>query len=365
MVKNDGGPLYTSIDAAIAGRTEILGHPVVRDVVSSADRYFTIEDGWTAMCPLSSTTLMYANLTLLEAAGVAAVPRTWDELDAACRAVTQLSGGPSHAITWVNHGWMFQQAVAAQGGLLTDHDNGRTGRAERVELGSEEMLAFVSWWQRLHKDGYYLYTGTQMDWVGAFGAFAEQQTAFLFTSSVDASRLVQEGRNRGFAVRACRLPYNGEVPYAGNVLGGDGIFMAAGLDKATEDGALAFLQYLNNPTNAIDRHKRTNYMPITESCIRRLDEDGWFVENPHRYAAVEQLAAGDDSPAALGALVGNFAGIQDVMSEAMHDVLVHGADPVARFRQGTVEAQRLLDHYNAACDGQIPGTRGPDTFRVH
>lgn len=366
MVRNDGSPLYTSIDKAVAGRTEILGEPVnLDDLISSARRYFAIEDGFTALCPLSSTTLMYVNMTLLEAAGVAEVPTTWDELDAACRAVVRLSDGPSHGITWVNHGWMFQQAVAAQGGLLVDHDNGRTGRAETVTISSPESMAFVHWWQRLYKDGYYLYTGTPMDWVGAFGAFVEQQTAFLFSSSVDATRLVTEGRNRGFVVKACRLPYNGDVPYVGNVLGGDAVFLASGLDKATEDGALAFLMYLNRAENTIDRHKRTSYIPVTRSAIDQLDDEGWFVEHPQRRTAINQLDAGDDSPAALGAVVGNFAGIQDVMTQAMHDVLIDGVDPVARFNRGTAEAQRLLDDYNAHCLGRVPGHIGPNTFRVH
>ena len=361
MVRPDGSRLYTSIAAAIGGRAEILGEPVVTDLLSHADRYFTVEPGWTGVCPLSSTTLLYANMTLLQAAGISEVPRTWAELDAACRKVKQLSDGPSHGVTWVNHGWMFQQAVAAQGGLLTDHDNGRTGRATQVDLSSPEMLAFVNWWQRLYKDGYYLYTGAQMDWVGAFGAFVEQQTAFLFTSSVDASRLVQEGRNRGFSVRACRLPYNGEVPYVGNVLGGDGIFMAAGLDQETQDGALAFVQYLNSPDNTIDRHKRTNYMPVTDTAVERLRTEGWFEENPHRYTAIEQLGGSDDSPAALGALVGDFAGVQDMMVQGMHDVLIAGADPVARFATATEQAQRLVDAHNAKCDSG----RGPTSFRVH
>ncbi|MFF0572681.1 extracellular solute-binding protein [Streptosporangium saharense] len=362
MVKNDGSPLYTSVADAIGGRTEILGEPVVdHDVLSHARHYFTAPDGRTGLSPLSSTTLLYANMTLLEAAGITEVPRTWAGIDAACRAVAKLPNPPAHAITWCNHGWMFMQAVAAQGGHLVNRDNGRAGVPDTVHLDSDEMLAFVTWWQRLHKDGYYHYTGTRMDWVGSFGVFAEQQVAFMFTSSVDAHRLVQVGKDRGFVVRASRLPYNDDVPYVGNVLGGDGIFLADGLDEPTRDGALAFLQYLNNPANAIDRHRRTNYMPITYSAVELLREQGWFEEYPHRRVAIDQLEGSDDSPAALGALVGELPRLQDVMTYAMHDVLLSGADPVARFAQANAEGQRLVEDYNAH---RGPG-RDPGSYRVH
>lgn len=362
VVKNDGSPLYTSVADAIGGRTEILGEPVVAgDVLSHARQYFSGHDGMTGHCPLSSTTLLYCNMDLLHAAGVSHVPQTWADLEAACRAIARLTDGPSHGITWCNHGWMFMQAAAAQGACLADNDNGRSGRAETAFIDSPELMAFVDWWLRLYKDGHYLYTGAQMDWVGAFGAFVEQQVAFLFTSSVDAHRLVTIGKDRGFNVKACRLPYNGSVPYVGNVLGGDGIFLADGLDEATRDGALAFLQFLNNTDNAIDRHKRTNYMPVTYTAIKTLEERDWFVEYPHRRVAIDQLEASDDSPAALGGMIGELPRLQDTMTRAMHDVMISGADPVSRFAQANAEAQLLLDNYNAHTG---PG-RDLGSYRVH
>ena len=362
MVKPDGSPLYTSISGAIADRTEILGEPVVLDdVLSHARYYFSAPDGRTGMSPLSSTTLLYANMTLLEAAGITEIPETWAGIDAACRAVARSRNAPAHAITFVNHGWMFMQAAAVQGAHLVNRGNGRSGVADTATLDTAEMLAFVAWWQRLQKDGHYHYTGTKMDWVGSFGVFAEQQVAFMFTSSVDAHRLVGVGKDRGFVVKASRLPYNDEVPYVGNVLGGDGIFLADGLDEATRDGALAFLQYLNNPANAIERHERTGYMPITYSAIDLLEERGWFVEHPHRRVAIDQLEGSDDSPAALGAMVGELPRLQDTLVGAMHDVLLTGADPVDRFARANAEGQRLLDDYNAH---RGPG-RDPGSYRVH
>jgi len=352
-----GRPLFTSIERAIAGRREILGEPVVLDdIVPAARDYYVFDGAVAAMPPLTSTTLLYANTTLLRAAGLPRVPRTWVEIDEACLALSRLPDGPSHAITWPNHGWMFQQAVAQQGGLLADHDNGRSGPAERVYLASAEMMAYVRWWRRLHQDGHYLYLydGRQVDWDANFLAFARQQVAFTLTSSVEAARMVQAGRDGGFTVEASPMPHNDAVARAGDVIGGDSLWLADGLDEASRDGALAFVQFLNNPRNAADRHKQTNFIPVTRGALDLLDGQGWFRDNPHLRVAVDQLDATSGSPASRGALLGNFAGIQEIMTRAMHDVLVGGADPLARFTRATVRAQQLLNEYNDYRRGARP-----------
>lgn len=368
MVDSSGRPLFTSVQQAIGGRTEILGEPVVQDDILPAVKDFYTHVGDFSSTPtLASTALFYANMTMLKAAGISTVPRTWEEVEAACKAVSALPDGPAYAITWPNHGWIFQQEVAQQGGLLADHDNGRTGRARAVDLSTPEMLTYVRWWQQLHRDGYFLYTediNPTTVWGGTFMAFAEQRVAMTISSSVAAPYMVQTGRAAGVEVVAARLPYNGAVPYVGNLIGGDSLWLVDGLDEATRDGALAFMQFLNNPRNAADRHKVSGYLPVTRASIALLETEGWFAENPHAYVAVEQLAAAELSPVSQGALVGDLGGIQDANVLAMHDVLLAGADPAARFAQATAEAQQILEDYEAHRNGEGQIRRNPLCQRI-
>ncbi|MER5994088.1 extracellular solute-binding protein [Streptomyces viridosporus] len=373
MLAADGSPLFTSVERAIAGRDKILGVPVrLDDLVTAARDYYTLGDeGLFALPPLTSTTLLYANTTVLDAAGVSCLPRTWEELTAACEAVARLEDGPAHGVTWPNHGWLFQQAVAQQGALLASPANGRDGRARRVELDSPAMLRFARWWRALHTDGHYLYTGlrsagddTYPAWEHNYRAFAEQRVAFVLSTSVEADRMVQAGRDGGFDVVAAPLPYCGEVPRAGNVIGGDALWLAAGLEPAAQDAALAFLLTFLDPRNAAARHKTSGFVPVTGQARTLLEAEGWFDANPHHRVALDQLAAGDRSVAARGALLGDFVGVQDAMTAAMHDVLTAGADPAERFARAASDAGRLLDDYNAHCLGQVPGPRGPHRFRV-
>jgi sn-glycerol 3-phosphate transport system substrate-binding protein len=364
----DGRPLFTSVQQAIAGRTEILGEPVVIDDLLPAVReHYTCDGDLTSMPAVVTAMLLYGNATVLKAAGVERLPRTWAEIEAACEAVAALPDGPSHGVTWSNHGLFFQQALAVQRGRLADHDNGRSGRATRLDLSSKEMLGWVQWWQRLHQDGHYLYTGKIPDWEGNLKAFATQDVALRITSSNDLNYMAQAAENAGFEMTVGRYPGRDGEPYGGNIIAGTSLWLANGLDEVTQDGALAFMQFLNNPRNAADRHIASSFVPVTHSSYRLLKDEGWFEANPfHRLASGQLGSYPEDGeggvPPCRGAQFGDFAGAQDVMTLAMSDVLLHGADPVERFARATEDAQRLLEAYEK--DRVEDGVRSPQSLRV-
>lgn len=347
-VNSDGEPLFASVEAEIDGRAEILGEPVVLDdIVTAVADYYTTDGEFSSMPWNTSSTLLYANESMMEAAGLDAAPETWAEVEAACEAIMELDDAPSGCITWPNHGWFFEQSIAQQGGLLANNDNGRSARADEVALDSAEMLSFVEYWKSLADSGQYVYSGTQRDWDYTTNSFIAQEVAFILTSSGDGTALVTDGAEAGFDVLAARMPYNGDTDYAGNLIGGATLWLVNGLEEVQQDGALAFMQFINNPENAADWHKISNYIPITNASIALLEEEGWFDQNPYASVATEQLALADGSPAAQGALLGGFVQIRDIMTLAMEDVLVSGADPVERFEQASAEAQEALDSYNS------------------
>ncbi|MCO1597533.1 extracellular solute-binding protein [Micromonospora sp. RHAY321] len=356
-VAADGSPLFTSVSKAIGDRTEILGEPVVLHDLHPAFRdYYTYDGDLESMPSAGTTSLLFANRDLLDRAGVSGLPQTWDEVTAVCERVARLDGGPSHAITWSNHGTFVQQALACQGGHFVNNRNGRDGRATKIDLTSKEMMSWVNWWQKLHQDGHYLYTGEIPDWAGTLEAFRDQRVAIRISSSNDVNYMALAAEMGGFTMDVGAFPHNDDVPYVGNAVAGTSIWLANGLDEVTQEGALAFLMWLHNPRNAAQRHKDNSFVPITRASYELLAEEGWFDTHPHHsitYDHVNDFPAGVSArpaggrPLTEGALFGDFAGAQDIMTHAMHDVLTHGADPLARFTQATAEAQKLLDDYNA------------------
>lgn len=354
MLTNDGRPLFTSVEKAVGGRTEILGEPVVLDDIIPAVRdYYTFDGDLACMPSVATTAVLYANVPLLRAAGLSSTPQTWDEVEAACEAVARLPHGPSHGITWSNHGLFFQQAVGVQGGGLAEHDNGpRHGRVTTVNLATPQMMAWVTWWQRLHRNGHYLYTGKIPDWEGNLKAFATQQVALRISSSNDVNYMLQAAEHAGFGIEVAPFPHNGRVADAGHAMAGTSYWLTDGLDEVTQDGALAFLQFLHNPRNAAERHKANSFVPITNASFALLEQEGWFDEHPYHRVASDQFSSSNGALPSLP--FGDFSGVQDVMTLAMDDVLVRDADPRARFVKATADAQRLLDEYHADCVGTGP-----------
>ncbi|MDH2424515.1 extracellular solute-binding protein [Sphaerisporangium sp. TRM90804] len=351
----DGRPLWTSVETAIAGRTEILGHPVVLgDIVAAGREFYTIDGSFRAMPVTLSTMHLYTNMTMLRRVGITEVPTTWQGIEEACKLLKELPDGPSHGISWANDGKFFQQAMAHQGALLAGNVNGRNGRATTVDLASPEMLAYVTWWARMHREGHYLYTGKLEDWAGSSKAFSDQQVAFRLSSSFEAPYMAKAGEENGFEAVATPTPYNADIPFAGNWIGGDAIWIADGLDKETEDGALAFMQYLNNPRNAAEWHRVYGSAPVTNAAAELLEREGWYEVHPYHRVATTQLDMIDGSPGSKGAIVGHFAQIQHAMMYAMEDIMGRGADPIERFKAAAAEAERLLDDYGTNCTGTGP-----------
>ncbi len=367
----DGAPLFTSVTKAVGGREEILGEPVILDdIVSNMRAYYSFGGELTSVPRNTSTVLLFSNMDALRAAGITEPPRTWAEIEAACAAVAGRDGARLGGITWPNFGWLFQQSVAQQGALIADHDNGRSGRAEKIDYMSPEMLAYVTWWRDLHQAGHYHYTGKSSDWWGCMQSFLNGEVAMLLTSSAEIGPVVRKARKAGFHAQVSTMPYNERAGYAGNLIAGESLFLRDGLDEATRDGALAFIQFMNNPGNAtaVYDHGRT-FIPTTESSIDLLTSEGWFEKNPHYQAAIDQLRISPDSPATRGVVLGNFLPIQSTAMQAMHDVLVEGADVAARFSRANDQAQQLLDDYaqraDSAADGQgLPARQQIEAERV-
>ncbi|HEX6358890.1 extracellular solute-binding protein [Actinophytocola sp.] len=358
----NGQPLFTPIQRAIGERTKILGEPVVvDDLVPAVRAYYSRGDELLSMPTNVSTAILFANQDMLTRAGVDRMPRTWRELEAACAAVARLPDGPAHRITWANHGWMFQMEVAAQGGLLGDNDNGRSGRATRVTLNSPEMMNYVRWWQRMHARGHYRHTGEPRDWLAGMEAFQRQEVAFVVSSSAVGLMIADMAASAGFSLSTGVLPHNGDVPYAGQLLGGQSLFLTAGLPREKEDGALAFTQHLLNPYHAVKR-QYAGSLPLTVPAQSQLAAEGFFDQHPYFRAGAEQVAASNLTPAASGAMIGDLNRIHNTLTAAIHDVLTTRPDPAPRFLAATQEAQALLDHYNAACLANPPTT--PDALEA-
>lgn len=357
---NTGDPLFVPIERAIGGRSKVLGERVVvEDLVPVIRDYYTVGGELVAIPSFVATNILFANKTMLSAAGIERMPVTWQDLTAACVAIAELPDGPGHGVSWPNYGWVFHQELAGQRALLVNNGNGRSGRATRVFLDSPEMLNYVRWWKQMLEDGHYLPT-EELHYFTAMQAFERQEIAFVVSSSAIGRMMSDMAAEAGFELTAGQLPRPVEDCSTGGTVAGQALFLTRGLPKEKEDGALAFLQHQLNVSHAVVRmHDPANPMtshPITLAAYQRATAQDWVDPYPGYGAAVAQVTTAERTPAAAGPVVGNLSGINTAITEAMVDVLLNGAEPAARFRAATEQAQEVLDRYNAAALAYPPTT---------
>lgn len=345
-----GRPVFTPVESAIRGRTRILGVPVVTGDLLPNVRATYSEHGRLLAQPITSqTSVMFANRPMLAKAGITEMPRTWQELTADCERLTTMPGGPKHCVTWLNHNWFFQQAVAQQGGVLVDHQNGRAGRAATTELAAPPVLRYAQWWKSMKERGYYYYAGEPEEYRGTSKAFVTGDVAFMMDSSNQGVFIKTPFQKMVAGLPTPRPTGRGRgVP---NIASGDALWLRDGLSRREQDGALAFAQFLSSPDALASFTKKTGYLPVTRSGVRELSRGGWLAEHPEVRAATERIASAPTRPRNLAALTGAFDQIQRQLLLAMDDVLDGGAPVRDRFRQAQRTADRHLAVYNALCQG--------------
>lgn len=339
---------FKPVADALGDRTELNGLQVnFDDFIQPVVNYYTLDGKFTSFPWNSSSPILYTNTGLLEAAGIEAPPATWQELEAACEAILALDDAPDYCVTWPNHGWFFEQWMAQQDAPLANNDNGRAARATEVLLTSDAAINIATWWQEMYNKGYFYYSGTQRDWTSVEQAIQTSQVAFAITSSADARNITEAATGNNINLVTSRMPYDGETPWTGNLIGGASIWLLDGLTPEVEDGALTFLLFLTDTENAASWHQATGYLPIRQSAVDLLESEGWFETNPNFFTASDQINNSSLTVATSGALIGTFNETRNIVTQAIEDLMLQGGDPAERMATAKADADALLADYNA------------------
>ena len=340
---------FKAIEEALNGRTEVNGMPFnFDDLVGPVAAYYTLDGQFTSMPWNASSSIMFSNMSFLDAAGLDSIPATWAEIDAACATIMALDNAPEYCWTWPNHGWFFEQWLAQQDAVYANNGNGRDEPATEVLFSSDAGVAILNFLKDQHSKGYLYYSGAQGgdSWGTVDQAFAAQQVAMAVYSSSDTTYYTQIGVDNGFEVRASYLPYNDATGWTGNLIGGASLWLTNQLSTEAEDGALTFLAWFTNTENAAEWHQATGYIPLRKSSVELLQSEGWFDENPNQTVAFSQLNESTVTPATSGALLGTFPAIRTIVTQAIDTVLLTDADPATVLADAAAQANTSIEEYN-------------------
>ena len=341
---------FKPIHEAIAGRAEINGIPVRLDeIVGPAAMFYQLDGEYYELPWNASTPIVFGNMDLLVEAGVAAdvndfaaIPSTWAEVHEVCAIIVEKFDDVD-CINFGAGGWYFENALAMQGAFMANNENGRGGDCvTEVLFNSQEAVDYLAWHKSLEEAGYWVDYGRAEYNI----TWADSKLALHMTSSAAARGRVEIGEGNGFTVGADRMPYNQDVEYVGNTVGGGMILLTDGLEPEVEEGALTFLMYLLEPENIANWHKSTGYIPVTQSGFDYLEAEGWFEENPTFAVATNQLTNSARAPQTAGAIFGSFAQVYQMYREVFQNILRNDADIQESLDRLKAEADLLIEEYN-------------------
>lgn len=334
-----------AVDSGIFEPVGNIGSFDTGDYIEPVLNYYTIAGAVNSIPFNSSSPILYANTSLMAAAGIESIPSTYGEVIAACEKI-MAAGLDAKCIGFNLHSWFFEQWMSEQAALLVNNDNGRSARATETYLNSDAAKTIVNWIKTLNDNGYYTYTGKLEDWSGSDAIFTNQQGVFHITSTADLGNLTKAAGEAGFEVATGMLPIPDGVERNGVVIGGASVWLLKDHDMETLEVARDFALFMTNTENMVSWHKLTGYYPVRNSSVDALGAEGWFEEFPNSTTAFDQLLNTVPNTASAGALMGSFLDTRTIIEEAIQKVL-SGGDVDEALDEAKVIADAKLTEYNS------------------
>ena len=287
------------------------------DFIRPALAMFSDDKGPVSLPFNSSTPILWYNVDAFEKAGIASVPKTWDDMEEAAKKIK--ASGYDCALTAGWPHWVHLDAYSQIHRIeVATNNNGMDGWDTKFTFDKQPM--YVNHIKRLKRwidEGLYTYSGRTGQ--GADAAFNSEQCAIMLESSA-AYGGIKAGAKFKFA--AGYMPYEkGTESPANSLIGGGTLFVLKGQTDENNKAIATFLDYLTQVPQQLYWHKETGYVPISLKAYEAAKAEGYYDENPHQELAILQLdRGGAPGPFNRGFRFGYASQVYDVMSEELERV---------------------------------------------
>ncbi len=362
---------FSYAEDIIAGRDDVLGHPVnFDDIIPVISNYYTVDGVWASVAWNTSTPIMYYNVDVLAQAGVTELPTTWADILDACAALQPLvdDGTISACASWPFSAWFIEQWTAQQNEYMVNNENGRAARATEFNLDTDAYRAIAQFYRDLYTNDYFIFEG-QEQWGPTTQNFIAGKVAIHMSSSAGARAVSEGAASTGFALGTTGMAYNQDAPdgWVGNILGGATMYVSNGLASEVEDAAMAFLLFFSNTENSASWHTASGYVPVRNSSIELLknlepgndllwdipsggrvdiEADDWYAAFPNFLTASTQLGNSTVNNATRGSTYGTFQQSRPYYNGLVEEYMLNGGDLDAMIAETNAELTELLEEYN-------------------
>lgn len=306
--------------------------------------YYTDTDNNLLSLPFnSSTPVLWYNKTALDAAGVA-VPTTWDEVEAAAKALKANGVAKPFSFGWQS--WSNIENYSAWHNIeMGTQENGFAGLGTEFSFNNEAVVNHIQRIADMGKDGTFVYGGRRGD---SRGQFVNGETALWINSSAYYGGFKKDITD--FEFGQTMLPLDTAVADApqNSIIGGATLWVLNGHEKPEYACVADFFQFVSSPEQQAFWHQNTGYVPITTAAYDLSKEQGFYETDPGTDTAIKQLSLNEPTPASKGLRFGNFVQIRDVINEELEAVWAGDKDAQTAMDDAVKRGNALLRKFEAA-----------------
>ncbi|AEF81567.1 extracellular solute-binding protein [Leadbettera azotonutricia] len=335
---------YTVDDALKAD--SVYDHSRILEAPLKAWNYYGRQLG----LPVSaSTTVMYYNKTMLEAAGVSKPPTTFEEIIEVARKLPSLNANGQKLTAFAQvpnspllANWIGQiPGINSDSSYLVNMRNGRDGTADRLVCDTEgTLLAFLKAWKQLYDAGALLNVSD-----GLNNLFLTQQICFLTASTSNLAGLLSQISGR-FELGCAYFPRLNEGAKFGAAVSGSALLIFNKKSSAKTAAAWEFVKYMTSAPVQARFAAATGYMPVNSASSDETIYSSYISENPQALVGANQLA--ETSPDMLSVTVGPSRDFYMEIMNQISSMLTSSKSPEAAVKSMSAALNLLLEDYAAA-----------------
>lgn len=305
--------------------------------------YYKIDDQFYSMPFNSSTPVMYYNKDAFKAAGLdpEAPPETYEEVEAAAKAITE-SNPEMKGFALQAYGWLYEELLANQGGLLMNNDNGRSDTPTEVAFDNEKGKSTFEWVKRMMDAGTFANYGTNGD--NMIAGFLAGDAAMFLQSSASSRDVID---NAPFEVGVAFIPHPEAEERQGVVIGGASLWMSSGKSEEEQQAAWDFMKYVQTPEAQAKWHVGTGYFAINPAAYDEQVVKDAHAKMPQLKTAIEQLQATKPSYETQGAIMDMIPEERKIIETALETVY-NGGDVDEAFNTAVDQVNAAIKQANAA-----------------
>ncbi|GGH87845.1 sn-glycerol 3-phosphate transport system substrate-binding protein [Pullulanibacillus pueri] len=305
--------------------------------------YYKVDHKFYSMPFNSSTPVMYYNKDAFKKAGLDPnkPPETFEDVEADAKKIVA-SDKKMKGFALQAYGWLYEELLANQGGLLMNNNNGRTDTPTAVDFDNEKGKSIFEWVKKMSDEGTFANYGTNGD--NMVSGFLAGDVAMFLQSSASSRDVID---NAPFDVGVAFLPHPKAEERQGVAIGGASLWMAKGKSDAEQKAAWDFMKYLQTPEVQAKWHVGTGYFAINPAAYKEQTVQDAYKKMPQLQVSVQQLQATKSSYATQGALMDMIPEERKIMETALEDVY-NGADVDKTFNNAVKQVNAAIEKSNAS-----------------